>query len=262
MERKRVDRQALLRLARGRVLTTSELARTLGVSPRNAAKAAFDLRQRGFLVPVKRGVYASVPLDADPSGFRPDPFLAVHKALGPEYAFSHWSAVNLLGGELTVRRTVHVEAPGVRARRRKLGDLEVHEHTVSKRTWQEGTSRVRRGGESLPVTTPERTLVDLASFPGPDQEYEETLEAFRSLLPRVDPKRLLAAVRLSESLATRARLGHYLARVSADAPGFAPILTALEHSLGSASPTYLGTRPRTSSNRFDHRFQIVFPGDL
>ncbi len=260
MERMRLDRQALLRLARGRVLTTAELARTLGLSPRGAAKAAFDLRRRGFLVAVKRGVYASVPLEVEPSGFHPDPLLAVHKAMGRRYAFSHWSAVQLLGGEQTVHRTVHVEAPGVRARRRKLGDLEVHEHPVPAHAWGRSTSRVRRGGASLLVTTPERTLVDLASLPGPAQDYDETLEAFRSLLPKVDPPRLTAMVRLTEGCAARARMGHYLARVTGETPEFTSVLSALERSSTRASPTYLGTRARAPSNRFDRRFKVVYPG--
>ncbi len=255
-----MTRAQLRQLARDRVLTTAHLAERLHRSPASAARVAFDLKRRGFLVPVRRGVYASVPLDADPAGFRPDPFLAVHAALGDEGAFSHWSAVTLLGGEQTVRRTVHVEAPGIRARRRTFGPLVVQEHPAPDLAWRGSTTRVRRGGESLRVTTPERTLADLASMPGPQQDYEETLEAFRSLLPRADPLALLATARRMEGVAARARLGHYLSRAMGETPGFASVLATLERSLVEASPTYLGTRPRASSNRFDRRFQVVYPG--
>lgn len=262
MELHRLDREDLLRVARGRVLTTGELARLLGVPRRNAAKAAFDLRRRGLLTLVRRGVYASVPLDADPRGFRPDPFLAVHKALGDRYAFSHFSAVALLGGEQQVREVLHVAAPGARPRRRALRDRTVHVHSLSVGSWETATQTVRRGAEVLRVTTPARTLIDLASLPGPEQDYEEELEAFRSLLPRVEPKEVLGVLPSMVAVAARARLGHLLGRVAADASKFQPVLAALEHSVTRASPTYLGTRPKLADNRFDPRFKVVYPGGI
>ena len=260
MELHRLDREDLLRLARGRVLTTGELARLLGVPRRNAAKAAFDLRRRGLLTLVRRGVYASVPLDADPRGFRPDPFLAVHKAFGDRYAFSHFSAVALLGGEQQVREDLHVAAPGARPRRRALRDRTIHIHSLPLNSWEATTQKVRRGAEVLRVTTPARTMLDLAALPGPDQDYEEELEAFRSLLPKVEPKEMLAV--FPSMVAARARLGHLLGRVAGDVLEFRPVLVALERSVTRASPTYLGTRPKLANNRFDPRFKVVYPGGV
>lgn len=263
MARKRVKREVLLRIARGRVLTTRDLARILDVAPRTAAKAAFDLRARGFLKTVQRGLYAAVPLDVEPKGFHPDPFLAVHRALGERYAFSHYSALSLLGAEQQVRKVVHVEAPGVRARRRRLGETPLQVHAVPARAWEGSTTKVRRGGESLLVTTTARTLVDLASLPGPEQDYEETFEAFKSLLPRVDPFDLSRAARGVSNTAALARLGHFLSRTVGDPPmfrGFEPVLSELEQAVSRSSPRYLGTRPRAPSNRFDRRFRVVYPG--
>lgn len=263
MERKRVSRQALLRVARGRVLSTQDLARALGVPPRNAAKAAFDLKARGFLKAVQRGVYAAVPLDTEPKGFQPDPFLAVHRVLGDRYAFSHYSALALLGSERQVRRGVHVEAPGVRPRRRTVGTIPLHVHALSSRAWEGATMEVRRGGTTLLVTNPPRTLVDLAALPEPEQDYEEVLGAFKSLLPRVDPADLWRAASGVGNTTALARLGHFLSRAVGDPPkfrGFEPVLADLEHAVVRSSPKYLGTRPRDPSNRYDPRFKLVFPG--
>ncbi len=263
MERKRVGREVLLRIARERVLTTRDLARILGVSPGTAAKAAFDLRARGFLKALQRGLYAAVPLEVEPKGFHPDPFLAVHRALGERYAFSHYSALSLLGAEQQVRKVVHVEAPGVRPRRSRLGETPLRVHALPARAWEGSTTKVRRGGKSLLVTTPARTLVDLAALPGPEQDYEEHLEAFKSLLPRVEPTDLARAVRSLESKAARARLGHLLARALGEPPmlpGFDPVLADLKGTRAGVGATRLGARTRSPSNRSDRRPRVGYSG--
>ncbi|MGI0131656.1 MAG: type IV toxin-antitoxin system AbiEi family antitoxin domain-containing protein [Thermoplasmata archaeon] len=260
MERRKVTRLEFLQLARAQVVTTGELAKILAATPSRAARLAFDLKRRGLLTRVKRGVYASVPLDADPSGFRPDPFLAVQKALGGGYTFSHQSALSLLGGEQMVRRTVEVSAPGVRSRRRHLGNLVVHIHSVPGGDLKDFTTRVRRGGARLAVTSPERTLVDLASLPNPVQDYEAVLEAFRTLLPRSEPKRVLAAARATHSAPILARVGHLLKTSVPASPEMTEVLRSIRNSLAHAGPVYFATRPRDRSNRFDREFKLVYPG--
>jgi predicted transcriptional regulator of viral defense system len=260
MERNKVTRQDLLRLARARVFTTQDLAEIFDVSPSHAAKLAFDLRKKGLLTPVKRGVYAAVPLEADPKGFRPDPFLATQKALGEGYIFSHHSALALLGGERAVRRTVDVSAPGVRSRRRNLGNFVVHIHSIPKEVFVKVTTRVRRGGVTLLVTSPEQTLVDLASLPNPMQDYQEDLEAVRTLLPKSNPGKFLEVVRATRSPATLARVGHLLCTGGKPALQLAEVLRLIRNSLVHAGPIYFATRPNEPTNRFDRDFKLVYPG--
>jgi len=260
MDYRKVTREDLRKLARGRVFTTEELAETFHRSHPQAAKIAFDLRKRGLLTAVQRGVYASVPLDADPKSFHPDPFLSSSTALGPTYAFSHQSALVLLGAEQTVRKTVHVSAPSVRPRTRLVGRLLVHVHSSPRDTWKEATTTVRRSGLTLRVTTPERTLVDLAALPNSEQDYEEDLLAFRSLLPKVDPRHLLREVRSAPNRSTRARVGHLLHACGSDTPPTSGVLNAIQVSVSGGSPSYFATAPGARSNRFDARFKLVYPG--
>lgn len=260
MERYRVSREDLLTLARARVLTTADLAKVLGTTRPHAARLAFDLRKRGLLTQVMRGVYASVPLDVNPKGFRADPFLAVHKALGDDYVFSHLSALTLLGAEQTVHKTVHVSAPGVRSRTRDVGDFVVHVHSVPEKGWEATWTRVRRGGELLRVTSPERTLVDLASLPPRVQDYEEGLEAVRSLLRRTDTQKLLTCVQETGNMTVLARLGHLLRASGADAPQLARVLEKIRSAVADSSPVYMATRPKDPANRYDSEFKVVFPG--
>ncbi|MGP8073252.1 MAG: type IV toxin-antitoxin system AbiEi family antitoxin domain-containing protein [Thermoplasmata archaeon] len=260
MEYRKVTREDLRELARGRVFTTEELAETFHRSLPQAAKMAFDLRKRGLLTKVQRGVYASVPLEADPRSFHPDPFLTSRRVLGKAYAFSHQSALVLHGAEQTVRKTVHVSAPRVRSRRRVVGGFVVHVHRVSPDTWRESTTTVRRGGIPLRVTTAERTLVDLAALPNSKQDYEEDLLAFRTLIPKTDSRRLLREVLNAPSRATRARVGHLLQANGSEMPSDSEILKKIEEAALGAGPTYFATTPRVRTNRFDRRFKLVYPG--
>ncbi len=260
MERHKVTRQELLSLARAQVVTTGDLAKIFGATPSHAAKLAFDLRKKGLLKLAKRGVYASVPLDVDPRGFRPDPFLAAHKALGEGYTFSHQSALSLLGGELSERKTVHVSTPNARSRRLNLGDLHVHVHSVPSGALDHATTRVRRGNEILRVTSAEKTLVDLASLPNPMQDYEADLDAFRALLPKSDPKKLLQVVQATKGVAPLARVGHLLQVTGGGSPQWTEVLQWIENALAHASPAYFATRPHDPSNRFDPEFKLVYPG--
>jgi predicted transcriptional regulator of viral defense system len=260
MEYRRVTREDLRKLARGRVFTTKELAETLHQSHPRAAKTAFDLRKRGLLTGVQRGVYASVPLDADPKRFQPDPFLSARAALGPAYAFSHHSALVLHGAEQTVRKSLHVSAPSARPRSRRVGRLLVHVHRSLPNTWGSATMIVRRGGSALRVTTPERTLVDLAALPNSEQDYEEELSAFRSLMPKVDPRRLLREVRRTQNISTKARVGHLLYFSGSAVRSASEVLGAIRESVARASPTYFATVPGARSNRFDSTFRLVYPG--
>jgi len=260
VDNRRVNRQDLLRLARARVVTTEELAGLFKVSSSRAARLAFDLKRRGLLTKVKRGVYASVPLDSDPEGFRPDQFIAVQKALGEGYAFSHFSALSLLGGERTVRRNLQVVARDVRPRNRRVGELTVHVRRLPNRMWNSDTSNVRRGGVSLRVTTPERTLIDLAALPAAQQDYEEEVAAYRYLLPRSDPAVLANEVQSVHQRKTLARVGHLL-KVSGLARGeLSTLVSELRGRVANTSPSYFGTDPKTTGNRFDPEFKLVYPG--
>ncbi len=260
VENGKVTRQELLELARARVVTTAEVARMLRISRGRAARLAFELKRRGLLTRIQRGVYASVPLEVEPGSLRPDRFVAVQKALGEGYAFSHFSALALLGGEHNVRRSVHVVARDVRPRRRWVGEIAVQVRRIPTQAWIEDISVVRRGGSSLRVTTPERTLVDLAALPAAQQDYEEELAAFRCLLPRSDPGTLARELRRVRRRKTLARAGHLL-RESGLAKGeFSKLLSVLRLRAAPAGPSYFGTEPKVPGNRFDPDFKLVYPG--
>ena len=147
----------------------------LGVSSRAIERA----RARGRLHPVHYGVYSLLPERARP------PLAAEHAALlacGPAALLSHHTAARLSGWRLPFReRAIHVTSTD--AHHRSHAGIVVHRTTVLH-------PHDRRRVQGLPVTSPARTLIDLAP-----------LYTARQLAPLVDQAlRLTSRTRILETL--------------------------------------------------------------
>ncbi len=203
-------------MARNRIFTLDELARHLGSEKSLAQyRIRYHLRQRR-LKRLANGVYATVPIGADPETFEADVFLAAN-AIRPDAVFAYHSALDLLGQGHSVWWTCTVctdrRRPPVVLGRSTIKFLmrppAVRQGTESASRrgnadtlW---TTEVHRGGRTLRVTTPERTLVDgfrrLGLVGGLD-ELVESMDGFATLRPELlrnvlrayDSKRLWAAV--------------------------------------------------------------------
>ncbi len=136
----------------------------------------------------------------------------------------------------------------------------MHVRRIPTEEWNSDTSLVRRGGSIVRVTTPERTLVDLAALPAAQQDYAEEVAAYRYLLPKSDPSTLareLAAVRRRKTLA---RAGHLLRASGVTTGELARLLTVLRNRVAQTGPSYFGTDPKAPGNRYDPEFKLVYPG--
>lgn len=215
-EQQRESQRTTEFMALNQVFTVDEFAEHLGGQKSLAQyRVRYYLRQKR-LTRLANGVYATVPLGVNPETFAPDVYLTA-AAIRPDAVFAYHAALELLGqahsvwwtctvcttrlrapvalGKSTIKFLSHPPAVRRRARpassRRKAGTL-----------W---TTEISRGGQSLRVTTPERTLVDgfreLSLVGGLDELVESmdgfaTLkpEALRDILRAYDNGRLWAAV--------------------------------------------------------------------
>ena len=199
-----------------RVFTVQEFARHLGGRKSLAEyRVRYYLRQ-GRLKRLANGVYATVPVGVDAESFEPDAFLAA-AAIRPDAVFAYHSALDLLGQGHSVWWTCTV----CTARRRSpvvLGRTTIkflsHPPAARPRTRAPSSrgkgkalwaTEVSRGGRTLQVTTPERTLVDglrELSLVGGLDELVESMDGFATLRPDAlkeilrayDNRRLWAAV--------------------------------------------------------------------
>lgn len=143
------------------------------------SKAAVRHRvARGRLHPLAQGVYAV----GRPEVGRFGRWMTAVLACGPSAALSHWAAGALFGIgyprtpiDVSVRTCTHHGVPGVRIHRRE--GLRGEDVT----SWND-----------IPVTSPIRTLVDLAAVSGPAAIERMVIEADR--LDLVDPETLRGAL--------------------------------------------------------------------
>ena len=180
-----------------RVFTVEEFARYLGGQKSLAEYRVRYYLGQGRLKRLANRVYATVPVGTAPESYEPDAFLTA-AAIRPDAIFAYHSALDLLGQGHSVWWTCTV----CTARRRSpvvLGRTTIkflsHPQAARPRTealtsrgeagvpW---TTEVSRGGRTLRVTTPERTLVDglrELSLVGGLDELVESMDGFAALQP-------------------------------------------------------------------------------
>jgi very-short-patch-repair endonuclease len=135
---------------------------------------------RGRLYRIERGVYAV----GRPALTKRGRWMAAVLGCGPDALLSHWSAAALFGLGFEKQQ---IEVSVRTCSDRKRGGAEVLVHR--RRHLQDEDCSIR---DAIPVTSPVRTLVDLAATSGRDQIERLVNEADR--LDLVDPEVLSAAL--------------------------------------------------------------------
>ncbi|HNX20251.1 MAG TPA: type IV toxin-antitoxin system AbiEi family antitoxin [Acidobacteriota bacterium] len=153
----------LSRAAHGGILSVDDAARALEVSAHAAAITLAGLARRGWLTRARRGLYLVRPLEAEPTqaAAPEDPWILAREAFAPCYvggwsAAEHWGLTSQL-----FRSTLVVTAASGRSRDVTILGQRFRLFRVPRpRIEGRGIVAVRRGAERVPVSTPERTLVD------------------------------------------------------------------------------------------------------
>lgn len=187
------------------------------VAPRDLLAYGFDagrflsrLEKKGWVVWVKRNLYMIAPLDAGPEGARAYTVhglvLASH-LVSPSYV-GFWSALNYHGMTEATPPAVFVATTVARARRTVL---DVPVVFVTLRPWKMfGTASVRIEGEEVPLSDPEKTLVDCLDHPEHAGGIPVVAPALREVWGGLDVPRFLRYARRMRNSAVLKRLGYLL----------------------------------------------------
>ncbi len=150
-----------------------------GSTNQNTGKALMTYhRSRGRIVPIRRGLYASVPLGRDPDTYSVDPFLVAAK-MADDAVLAYHSALEYHGKAYSVySRTVYVSEA-----RSQTTHFRSHEYTgvpvphalltADEATF--GNAHYRRDGVDLRVTNLERAFVDVLDRPELSGSWETPL---------------------------------------------------------------------------------------
>jgi len=161
-----------------------ELAPRVGLTDSYLVEALHHLRNNGWIVSLRRGLYA---LSSSVPGVTPVHEFEIATALVSPAAISHWSALHYHGMTEQVPRRVFVltttDASAPRSRGSHGGSMvrirrTVYQFIQVKPDRFFGTGEAWIGPSRVPVTDPERTLLDGLSRPRYCGDFAEVLHAF------------------------------------------------------------------------------------
>lgn len=185
-------------------------------TPAAALKLA-ALARRGWLVRARRGMYLVLPLEVEPGQrtVAEDPWVLAREAFSPCY-IGGWSAAEHWGlTEQLFRSTLVVTAASARKRSVSLlGHNFLLFRVPPSRTSGPGIAQIWRGPERVPVSTPERTIIDCLRNPELIGGIRNVTDLMREYAGRKDRRidLLLAEAKRVASGAAWKRLG-YLAEL-------------------------------------------------
>jgi predicted transcriptional regulator of viral defense system len=176
------NREFVSRLNRGLrgPFTIEDATAVAGVDRKRVARLLRHLAAQGWLARVQRGLYTTVPLEAeDSSGWSADPWAVGAAALAPGYvggwtALSHWDLTDQV-----FATTVFITSRPVPRRQRQIGRARFElRHRPESAIF--GTRRVWRDGTAVTVSDVERTLVDCLDDPSMGGGIRHTAEALEA----------------------------------------------------------------------------------
>lgn len=198
------------------VFTVEELDRFLterGSGNRATRKSLLAYyRKRGRIVPVRRGLYATVPLGTGPETAPVDPYLVAAK-LTDDAVLAYHTALEFHGRAYSAHwRLVYVSAwrsLPLKFRSHEYRRAPVPAPLIRKGQQMFGVTRQNRSGVALRVTSHERTLVDVLDRPDLTGEWEEIWRSLESV-EFFDLDQVIEYTRLLDNATTAAKVGFFL----------------------------------------------------
>ena len=199
-----------------------ELSHRVGLRDSYLLESLYHLRRNGWIVSLRKGLYA---LSSSVPGVTAAHEFEIAMALVNPAAISYWSALHYHGlteqipRKVFVLTTTEVSVPRVRGdkgqdRGYPIGDT-IYQFVQVKPERFFGTDKVWIGEARVPITDPERTLLDGLSRPQYCGDFGEVLHAFEVRGRHLNIDRIIDYARRLDA-ATSKRLGWVLENQGVD----------------------------------------------
>jgi len=169
-------------------------------------------RKQGRIIPVRRGLYATVPSGGDPRSSPVDPYLVAAK-LTPDAVLAYHCALAFHGKAYSVHMRLHYVSTSksipLTFQGHEFIRAPVPSALAAKGEEMFGVIRRNRSGVDLRVTSLERTLVDVLDRPDLAGSWEEIWRSLESI-EFFDLDQVIAYVLLLENATTAAKVGFFL----------------------------------------------------
>ena len=234
------------------VITKKQLEKLFGDSVL-VRQIIYQLRKKGILKPITKGVYYYSPLEAGPAGARINEFL-IPPILFPNgnYYVGYSNMYNYYGFTDQIFQTFYVLNTS-RQRERTICGIPFKLVKISPKRMY-GLENIKISGSQVIVSDRERTLVDLIYFSDPVGGLKKAFEILQEEASsgKSDIKKLIKYTASFPTISTRKRIGFVLDRCGT--PG--KILTPLEKSIRKTSLITLnGSKSRKGT--IDNKWKVI-----
>ena len=198
------------------VFTVDELDRFLsgrGSGKPNTRKSLLTYHHKqGRVIPVRRGLYATVPLGGDPASSKVDPYLVAAK-MTEDAVLAYHTALEFYGKAYSVYTRLHYVSTSksitLKFQSHEFVRAPVPHLLRAKGKEMFGVTNHKRSGVELRVTNLERTFVDVLDRPELTGSWEEIWRSLESV-EFFDLNQVVEYVLLLENSTTAAKVGFFL----------------------------------------------------
>jgi len=199
------------------ILTADEIDKFLPDGFKYRKQFVYTLKQKRILTPIKSGVYIFTPLDSITTGVRVNEFLipAVFLPKGGYY-LGYSTMFNYYGFTEQIFQTIYVINTALCKERTICGIAYKFVKAPADRMY--GIEKITVQGVTVPVSSKERTLVDLIYFNKPVGGAMPAVQILKDVVKRkqCDVTKLVEMASLFPNITTRKRIGVALEEIGVD----------------------------------------------
>jgi predicted transcriptional regulator of viral defense system len=240
---------------RQQVFTFDEARQKLKINAIALNKMLHELQRNGYVVRIKKGLYAVVPVETVGKSFAPNKYLVAAK-LQKKACLSYHTALELHGAAESVFNTLYISVP------RQARPFHFQETTYSFVTneYLFGLTKVKVDGISLSITDREKTIldgIDRLKYAGGVEEYLKSVSSF----PSIHTSRLLQYLQHLDKKVLYAKAGWLLSRMAKQWSIEEQHLKKLRGKLSSRT-FYLQEGNGNTEYRFNDEWNLMIPANL
>ena len=240
---------------RQQVFTFDEARQKLKLSASSLNKMLQELHRNGYIVRIKKGLYAVIPVDTSGQTFTPNKYLVAAKLQKKSY-LSYHTALELHGVAQSIYNAVFISVPR-QARPFQFQDT-TYSFASNYNTF--GLAKIKVEGISLVITDREKTIldgIDRLKYVGGIEEYLKSVSSF----PSINTSRLLKYLQRLDKKVLYAKVGWLLSRMAKQWSIEAQLLKKVRGQL-STRTFYLQEGNGNTEYRFNDEWNLMIPANL
>ena len=244
---KEAELVARLSYEKKKIVWAEELDKYLPGNFKYRKQFVYNLKQKGILTPIKRGVYVFTPLDSIPSGVRVNELL-IPPIFFPRknYYIGYSTMFNYYGFIEQLFQVVYVINTSL-CRERNISGITYNFVKVSEDRLY-GLERIKIEGMEVIISSKERTLVDLIYFNKPVGGIVPATQIFKRIAGTKDcsMNKLIEYAAKFPNITTRKRIGLLLESMDVKKSILRPLVKSVEKTaISSLNSSRMGTINKT-----------------